>query len=150
MPILHAGLQRIRASLSSSQEATIIHEVWDGLQAETIDYGVMERAEGVAVIRADDLEWLDIGNWARLFEVLDTDEDGNIVRAPRALTLDTKKTLVYQAQDQDEPRVIATLGLQDLVIIDTPDALLICPRDQVERVRELVTELSDQGWGAVL
>lgn len=150
MPELHAGLQRIQAVIGSSREAAVTQEVWEGLQAETIDYGVMERAEGVVVIRADDLAWLDIGNWDRLFEILDTDSEGNIVRAHRALTLDTKRTLIYQAEDQVAPRLITALGVEDLVIVETQDAVLICPRDQAERVRELVTALSDQELGGFL
>jgi mannose-1-phosphate guanylyltransferase len=150
MPDLYAGLARIREALGSRREAEVVQQVWQGLRSQTIDYGVMEKAEGVVVLRADDLNWFDIGSWDRLFEVVEPDAAGNILRAGRVVALDTRGTLVYQSTDPSGSRLVATLGIDDLVVIDTDDVLMICRRDQAERVRELVQALQDQGLDSFL
>ena len=141
MPNLYDGLKKIESALGSSTEAKIIEEVWNGLKSETIDYGVMEGAKQVTVIPADDLRWWDVGGWNRLFELMEQDEMGNLVRAPRTLILDTKNTLIYQDPGLEGERLIATLGIEDLIAIDTGDVLLLCQRERAEDLRQLVKEL---------
>lgn len=150
MPELHAGLERIRQALGTRRETEVVKQVWQGLHSQTIDYGVMEKAEGVVVLRADDLRWFDIGSWDRLFEVIEPDEAGNLLRAGQVVALDTSGTLLYQSADQPRPRLMAALGIKDLVVIDTEDVLMICRKDQAERVRELVQALQDQGLDTYL
>lgn len=145
MPALSSALNEIRAALGTDKQDEVLRRVWHGLQSETIDYGVMEKAEGVAVLRADDLGWFDIGSWDRLFEVMEADAAGNLVLSEQVLALDTAGTLLYQAGEQGKPRLVATLGVEDLVVIDTEDVIMICRKDQAERVRELVQALSERG-----
>ncbi|MFQ5943511.1 MAG: mannose-1-phosphate guanylyltransferase [Anaerolineales bacterium] len=143
MPDLHAALREIEQSIGTSQEAEVIGRVWEGLQSETVDYGIMERAEGVVVIPADDLGWWDVGGWDRLEDLLESDRSGNIIRAGEILLSDTKQTVIYQ--DRGFNRLIATLGLEDVVIVDTEDVILICDRKRAEEVRSLVARLSESG-----
>lgn len=143
MPELHAGLAEIAEALGTDQQGQVVQRVWDQLKAETIDYGIMERAERVSVIRADDLDWLDIGGWDRLPDLADTDKSGNLVVAGKALLLDSAGSVVYQAGSD---RLIAILGIEDLIVVDTDDVLLVCRRDQAEGVRRLVAKLSEMGW----
>jgi mannose-1-phosphate guanylyltransferase len=110
----------------------------------------MEKAGGVVVVRADELNWFDIGSWDRLFEVVEPDASGNLLRAGQVIALDTSGTLVYQTSDQARPRLVATLGVEDLVVIDTEDVLMICRKDQAERVRELVQALAARGLDTYL
>lgn len=145
MPALHAALSEIQAAQGTQHESETMQRVWGGLHSQTIDYGVMEKAEGVVVLRADDLNWFDIGGWDRLFELVELDPSGNLVQADRVVALDTSGTLLYQTSDSARPRLLATLGIQDLVVIDTEDVLMICRKDQAERVRELVQVLSERG-----
>jgi mannose-1-phosphate guanylyltransferase len=143
MPQLYAALQEIERSLGTSEERSVMERVWDGLQSETIDYGVMEGAENVVVIPADDLGWWDVGGWDRLKDLMDSDANGNSVRATDVLLSDTTRTVIYQ-----EPglhRLVATLGLEDVVIVDTEDVLLVCDRKRAEEVRSLVAGLSESG-----
>jgi len=102
----------------------------------------------VAVVPAPGLGWKDIGSWDRLHEVLPTDAHGNLELANEALLLDCKNSLIYQAGESG--RLIAVLGVRDLVIVDTPDVLLVIPAAMSERVRELVRELESRGAGQYL
>ena len=98
---------------------------------QTIDYGVMEHAQDVAVIPVD-IGWSDVGSWGSLLDLLPKNEEGNILVGP-TIGIDTYNTLVF-----GEKRLVATIGVQDLVIIDTEDALLICPREREQDVKDMV------------
>lgn len=145
VPSLDLGLQEIRASLITGDLLGGMDRVWPGLERKTIDYAVMERAERVAVLPADDLGWWDVGGWQNLFEVLDVDADGNLILAGEGPRLDTRGSLVFQEEGLRGRRLIATLGVRDLVIVDTEDALLVCPREEAQRVREIVSWLAERG-----
>jgi mannose-1-phosphate guanylyltransferase len=145
MPDLFKGLKKIKKALGSSDEARTIEEIWGELESETIDYGVMEGAEQVTVIQADDLGWWDVGGWNRLFELMEQDERGNLILAPKTLILDTKDTLLYQDLEAGKERLIATLGLEGVIAIDTGDVLLLCQRERAEDLRRLVNELKTTG-----
>jgi mannose-1-phosphate guanylyltransferase len=145
MPDLHAGLRRIQAARQDGVEQDVLTAVWDELESETIDFGIMEGARDVVVIPADDLGWLDVGGWGRLYELSDVDEHGNAVLAQRALTLDTKGSLLFQADDLGRERLIATLGIEDMIVVDTGDVLLVCPRHRAEDVKRLVDQLGEVG-----
>ncbi len=142
MPKLYSGLQEIQQVWGSSQQQTVIYRIWDQLVSETIDYGIMEGAKDVAVIMADDLRWNDVGSWDSLFDVLPSDPQGNIVMGGEHIGLDTRETLVYVNQ---EHRLIVTIGVQDLVLVDTGDVLLVCRKDQAQKVRQIVKSLKESG-----
>lgn len=103
----------------------------------SIDYAVMEKSKKAAVLPIDIL-WSDVGSWDSLPEVIKPDADGN-VKVGDILTLDTQKTIVM-----GEKRLISTIGLKDLIIIDTADALLIAKRGQAQRVKEVVEMLKER------
>ncbi len=149
MPDLYRSLMDIKEALGDEREQKVIRRVWDGLASETIDYGVMEGARDVAVITADDLGWWDIGGWNRFWKIMKLDDDGNLVRADKTLMLDTRETLIFQdretKKEESSARMIATLGVRDLIIVDTPDVLLICPRNRAEEIRKLVASLREKG-----
>jgi mannose-1-phosphate guanylyltransferase len=80
-----------------------------------------------------------------LYDLIESDPEGNIIEAVETLLVDTKKTLVYQDQRSSPPRLIAALGVEDLIVVDTEDVLLVCRQDQAERVRDLVKLLETRG-----
>jgi mannose-1-phosphate guanylyltransferase len=140
MPDLHAALNKIGAAWGTDQQDTVLKAIWPDLQNETIDYGVMERAEKVAVLPAGGLEWSDIGNWNSLFDVVLPDEHGNIVFGDHHLSYDTSNSLIY---DKNDERLIVTIGVNDLIIVDTDDALLISRKDQSAKVKQIVNDLKN-------
>jgi mannose-1-phosphate guanylyltransferase len=88
------------------------------------------------------LKWSDVGSWDALFDVLTGDEHGNIVMGGAYIGLDTKKSLVYTAT---EHRLIVTIGVEDLVVVDTGDVLLVCHKEQAQRIRQIVNQLKQEG-----
>lgn len=134
MPTLSDQLEEIAAALGRSRARAVLERVWDGVANQTIDYGVMERAEDAAVIQAD-IGWSDVGSWATLFELLPANGEKNVVIGEH-LGVETRNSLIYSPR-----RLIATVGIEDLVIVDTDDALLVCPRHRAQEVKALVDEL---------
>jgi len=147
MPDLYERLQQIAATVDTPAYAERVQAVWPTIRPETIDYGIMEKAERIAVLPAGDLGWSDVGSWDSLFEVLPLNEKGNIILGARHLDLDTHASLVCS---EDAGRLIVTLGVQDLIVVDTGDAVLICSRDRAQLVRQLVGQLKDAGLGQYL
>ena len=142
MPELARGLAVISNAWGSDARAKVIHDIWPGLKNETIDYGIMENAQDVAVIPATGLRWSDVGSWESLFEVISGDETGNIVMGGKHIGLDTHQSLVYVNQ---EHRLIVTIGVDDLIVVDTGDVLLVCRKDQAQKVRQVVNYLVETG-----
>lgn len=138
MPDLTTALDTIGADWGAPTRLETLGKIWKDLQPETVDYGVMEKAGKVAVLPAGGLGWSDVGSWASLFEVLLPDMSGNIAtNAVSHLALETNNTLVYGGVD----RLVVTIGVDDMVIVDTGDAILICKRDQSQKVKDVVEHL---------
>jgi mannose-1-phosphate guanylyltransferase len=142
MPDLASGLREIRQAMGTDLQHPVLERVWSGLKIETIDYGIMESARDVLVLMADNLEWNDVGSWDSLFDVLPADPQGNIVMGGHHIGLDTQQSLVYVNQ---EHRLIVTIGVEDLVVVDTGDVLLVCRKDQAQKVRQVVAHLRKTG-----
>jgi mannose-1-phosphate guanylyltransferase len=137
MPDLHGVLKQI-SQADAQQRETVIDEHWPTLKVETIDYGIMENAQSVAVLPARGLGWSDVGSWDSLFEVLLPDMTGNIAINGQHLALETHNTLIY---GEGTERLIVTIGIDDVVVVDTGDVLLICKSDQSQQVRQVVGHL---------
>jgi mannose-1-phosphate guanylyltransferase len=139
MPDFYTQLMEVEASLRNPEEYRVtIGQVWPQVAEQTIDYGVMEGARNVAVIPAQ-IGWTDVGTWSSLFELIPCDSLGNILVGPHE-TIDTRETLVMGNE-----RLIATIGVENLVIVDTEDALLVCSKDSVQDVRLIVKQLEKAG-----
>ncbi|HEX7556745.1 MAG TPA: mannose-1-phosphate guanylyltransferase [Leptolinea sp.] len=139
MPSFYAQLLEIDTVLGTLDYKEVLNRVWQQITNQTIDYGVMEKASDVVIIPID-IGWTDVGSWASMAELFPQDKNGNIFIGPN-LEIDTRDTLVF-----GEKRLVATIGVQDLVIVDTEDALLICAKDRVQDVREIVKRLNVEGF----
>ena len=140
MPELDAVLNELATSLGTAAEAEVLERVWPQAPRVSIDYGVMEHAERVAVVPID-VGWNDVGDWSALHQVLPADAEGNIVAGGDHLSIGSSDTLVYGGTD----RLIVTIGVKDLIVVETGDVLLICPRDQAQNVKAVVEQLQSQG-----
>ncbi len=120
-----------------------VDEVYGQAPRETIDVGIMERAPNVATIPAD-FGWSDIGSWAELWELSERDADGNAVRG-KALLTDSRGNLVHA-----EGRTVALVGVDDLVVVETADAVFVCKRERAQDVRLIVQRLQQDGDAALL
>ena len=138
MPKLHGSLLRIASLIGKPEYEQEMPAIWTAIQKQTIDYGVMEHAGRVIVIPAD-MDWLDVGTWLSMKSLLPMDEKGNSVRG-EAVLMDSENTLVMGGT-----RLVTGIGLKDLIIVDTPDALMVCDLNHSGDVRELVKLLKEQG-----
>lgn len=136
-PELHAGLMKIKEALGTPVAANVLSEVYPTLKEIAVDNAILERAEKVAVIEAD-IDWSDIGSWGAMSDVLPTDGNGNLLNG-NVLQIDAKETTVFGGTD----RLIALVGVENLAVIETEDAILICPRDQTQRVKDVVAKLAE-------
>jgi mannose-1-phosphate guanylyltransferase len=117
--------------LSDMHQITAIFET---IPSTSIDYALMEKAEGVLMCEGN-FGWSDVGAWSSLFDIWPRDQEGNALRA-ECLLLDSKNCLVYSRD-----KLTALVGVNDLIIVDTPDALLICRKDQDQKVKDIVGRL---------
>ncbi len=140
LPELYQVMLKIENAGFNNKEAWLPQ--WMKLKSETIDYGIMEHARDVVVIPAAGLGWNDVGSWDSLFEVLDRDENGNIRLASEWVAFDTYRTLVLCEDDQ---RLIATIGIENLIIVDSGNVLLVCHKDKAQSVRKIVQNLKQSG-----
>ena len=137
-PELHAGVSRIAAAWGEPEQEQVTAEVWAGLAASTIDEGVLEPAAAagqVAVVPAE-LGWSDVGDWHGLGELIARDALGNSVRGD-FIQIETRDSVVWS----DTGRMVAVLGLENIVVVDTEDALLVIDRTRAQEVRHLVARL---------
>ncbi len=140
MDAFYAQLAEVEATLGTPGYKPTLGRVWPQVTKQTIDYGVMEGAGDVAVISVD-IGWSDVGSWASLLDLLPADANGNTVVGPH-VGIDTRDTLVF---NKNGKRLVATIGVEDLVIVDTEDALLVCPKEREQDVREMVRMLEREG-----
>ena len=132
----YGQLVEIEATLGTPGYEGALGHIWPQVVKQTIDYGVMEGAKDVAVVPVD-IGWSDVGSWASLSELLPVDEQGNIVVGPH-VSIDTHDSLVFSS---GEERLIATIGLEGVVIVDTGNALLVCSKEREQEVRTIVRRL---------
>jgi mannose-1-phosphate guanylyltransferase len=138
MPELYGHLEQIRNLWTDIDPAKQISRIWSLIKPETIDYGIMEKAKDIFVIPATDLGWNDVGSWSSLFEFLTTDEHGNILLGSEVIWQETDGSLVVE---ESPHKLVATIGLKDIIIVDTEKALLVCTKEKVQKVREVVARL---------
>lgn len=138
MPELAARLNELKAVIGTAEYEPVLAYLWPRIPKQTIDYGVMEGARQAAVIPVE-IGWTDVGSWDSLSDLLPADSDGNVTTGPY-IGRDTHRTITFSRD-----RLIATLGVEDLVIIDSEDAILICARGREQEVRAIVEELRKQG-----
>lgn len=133
-PSLHQGLVTIRKNIGTDKEAQVIKEVFKKLEAISIDYAVMEKTDKAAVIPAD-IGWSDVGSWTALDEVSERNVSGNVITG-NVIDIGSKDSIIYA-----EKRLVATIGLKDTVVVDTPDATMVCSKEKAQDVRKVVDEL---------
>lgn len=138
LPRVYKSMLPISESIGTDREEATINAVYPLIPNISIDYGILERSDEVVVVSGD-FGWNDIGSWDALGAIFAPDEFGNIVKANH-VGLQTRNSIVY-----GNGRLIATFGIDGLIIADTDDALLICPKDQAQSVKEIVDLLKGKG-----
>lgn len=138
LPLLYSDLEKISNALGTEREQKTLEEIFPSLPAVSIDYGVMEKEEGFFVVRGD-FPWDDLGSWSALSELL-KEEEGYSNKSHH-IGLETSNCFVY-----GEGALIATLGVSDLIVVQTHDAVLVCAKDKAQKIRELVRLLKENNF----
>ncbi len=142
LPQLKRILQWIHDAIGTEEETAVIQQLWPTINPETIDYGIMEKATNVVVIPAKNLVWDDIGSWDSLDSVLKKDENGNILIAASHIGFDSTGSVICS---DEVDRLVVTIGIEDLIIVDTKDTLLVCKKKDAQRVKEMVQHMKRVG-----
>lgn len=143
LPELYKGLNSVKKIAGADGYENAIKSVYSGLKPVSIDYGIMEKSKKVIVIPAD-IDWCDVGSWNALDEVVGKDKDGNI-KTGNVIDIGSKDSILYGGK-----RVLATIGLKDMVVVDTDDATLVCKKSEAQKVGKIVEELKRSGSEAHL
>lgn len=138
LPDLYQGLMTIRPAIGTPDEQQVISEVFASLEAISIDYGIMEKADTTYVVPGD-FGWSDLGTWAALPQVWDADEQGNTCQG-QIVMLDSQENIAYNPDG-----LTALIGVENLVVVKVGDAVLVCAKDQAQKVRDMVNLLQERG-----
>lgn len=139
LPDVSQRLQRILAGLGTDQAQTVLEEAWQTMPSISIDYGVIERAAQVAVVPLD-AGWNDVGSWDALQAILEHDTQHNVIVKGETLAVGSEGNIVYS-----DKSFVALINVNDLVVVETDNALLIGHKNEMQRVKEVVEELRNQG-----
>lgn len=137
LPDIYSDIERISAAFGTDGENATLNEIYPSIRSISIDYGVMEKADDISVIEGD-FGWNDVGSWDMLNVLHKADENGNVVVGD-AVIVDATDSTVYA-----ENRTVAILGLKDIVVAETKDAVLVCPKSRAQDVKKIVEELSSK------
>ena len=136
-PALFRGIEQIGQLIEAGATRPAIDEAYRMLTPVSIDTGVMERSKKAAIVPVS-FQWSDVGSWGSLDEVAPKDQAGNVV-VGRVVDIGSRRSIVY-----GDRRLVATIGLTDMVVVDTPDATLVCPKSRAQEVKQLVDILKKQ------
>lgn len=137
MPDMHDILETMKTVLNSPERNAIIRAEFLKMPDQSIDYGIMEKVNNIYVIPCV-FGWDDVGSWTALERISELDENGNVIKG-NILNLDTKHCII-----ESNGKLIATLGIENLIIVDTEDVTLICTKDKAQEVKLLLKELRMQ------
>ena len=137
MPEFHDQVLQLERAVN---EGASIEDIWALIQPESIDVGIMEKAERVAVIPVD-VGWNDVGSWSAIHDINPRDDSGNVVLHADHIGIDTHNTLIQGNGD----KMIVTIGVENLVIVDTGDTLLVCDKGRTQDVKRAVDQLKARG-----
>jgi mannose-1-phosphate guanylyltransferase len=135
-PEIQAGVWEIARAWESRDQERVTARIWSQLPPDvTIDHGIMEHAERLAVVPTE-IGWSDVGDWSGLGELIEQDALGNSVRG-ELLSIDTSNSVIWS----ETGRMVAMVGLDNIIVVDTEDALLVVDREKSQEVKKVVERL---------
>jgi len=133
-PDISNELSKIETAIGTPHEQEIIQKTYSQMRSISVDYAIMEKADNVLVIPAD-VGWSDLGSWAAMDEVWEKDANGNTCRGQH-IGIDTSDCVIHSN------KLVATIGIKDMVIVETEKALLVCPKSRVQEVKAIVGKIN--------
>ncbi len=146
LPAVAKALEEMRSALGTRKAREVVRRVWTSMPKQSLDYGIMEGAERVAVIPVQGLGWTDVGSWDALLDLYRIHPELTTLGSPLHLDQGSDGLIVLgQASDG---RLLTTVGLKDMILVETKDAILVCARGASQGVRRIVERLSDLPGGS--
>ncbi|HPH78914.1 MAG TPA: mannose-1-phosphate guanylyltransferase [bacterium] len=136
MPSNYKIFQQIDKIINTKQEKKLLADLYDQLEKISIDYGIMEKSPDLLVIPAD-IGWNDIGNWSALKDVLSDTNHANVTKG-NLISIDTQGSLIYGSK-----KPIATIGVKNMIIVDTDDILFVCPKNKSADIKKIINYLKE-------
>ena len=134
LPETYQGLNRIADAIGTEEEELVLEKEFSAFQSESIDYGIMEKAKNIYILSGS-FGWDDVGSWLAVGRIKKSNEFGNVING-NAVTVDTKNCII-----QGGKKLIATVGIEDIIVVDTEDALLICEKDSAGNIKKVLENL---------
>ncbi|MCD6441009.1 MAG: mannose-1-phosphate guanylyltransferase [Candidatus Marinimicrobia bacterium] len=131
LPELHESLKVIAEAMDTPKYPGVLKKQWATIHSESVDYGVMEKAKNVYVVKST-FDWSDVGSWDAVYEIKEKDQNGNVIIG-EVVTMDTENSYIYSRKN-----LISTIGVKDLIIIQSKNSTLIVNRNESEQVKDLV------------
>lgn len=136
LPDMYTLFEEVADQFGGPNEDKAIERVYESADNISIDYGIMEKEARVKVVTSD-FGWSDLGTWGSLYTLLDHDEQHNASLAKHLMPVHSSGNMVYAADE----KLVVLQGLHDFIVVDTPDALLICKKDDEQKIKSIVNEL---------
>ena len=134
LPEMYEGLETIKAAIGTEAQESVLKETFPGLQSVSVDYGIMEKAQNIYTL-AGTFGWDDVGSWLAVGRIQKTNEFGNVVSGS-VVSVNTRNCII-----QGGSKLIATVGLSDIVVVDTEDALLVCNKENAGEIKKVLESL---------
>jgi len=134
LPDLYDSINNIKNAVGRENYQKVLREEWATILGSSIDYGVMEKANNVYVVKSDFI-WSDVGSWDAVYELGKKDPENNVLSG-NVIKMDTKNCLISANK-----RLVSTIGIEDLIIVETKDAVLIARRGESEKIKDMVDSL---------
>lgn len=134
LPETYAGLIKIQDAIGTAEAQSVLEREFTAFQSVSIDYGVMEKAKNIYIFSGS-FGWDDVGSWLAVERIQSNNEFGNVING-NVVTVDTKHCII-----QGGDKLIATVGLEDLIIVDTADALLVCDKNSAGDIKKVLENL---------
>ncbi len=138
LPDMLKGLYDIKDAIGTADEDKVLKDIFPGLESISIDYGIMEKADSIYTFTGD-FGWDDVGSWLAVARIRDTDDDNNLIEG-NVVSVGVKDSIIL-AKD----KMIAAVGLKDIVVVDTDDATLICDRAATGDIKKVLETLRERG-----
>lgn len=138
MPSTYDGLMKIKASIGTADADKTLNEEFPNLESQSVDYGIMEKASDIYTL-AGDFGWDDVGSWLAVGRIKDNDAQGNVING-NVVAVNTENCVI-----EGDKKLIATVGLRDIIVVDTEDATLISTKENAGEIKKVLAELRESG-----
>ncbi len=139
LPQIYGQIEKLLPAVGTGREKEAINDFYEGCPSISIDYGIMENADSVYVVPGD-FGWNDVGSWRAVYDLREKDEQGNVVQSEQAVLEASRNNLIHS----ESGKMIALVGVDNLAIVETDDAILVCNLDEAQGVKQVVGKLREK------